>query len=55
MGEIIYLDHSATTPVDQRVVEAVEPYFRQRFANPSSLYRIAHAAREAVQQPKDAG
>ena len=33
----IYLDHHATTPCDPRVVEAMLPYFTERFGNPSSL------------------
>ncbi|MCX6831565.1 MAG: cysteine desulfurase family protein [candidate division Zixibacteria bacterium] len=32
----IYFDHAATTPVDSRVVEAMLPYFAERFGNPSS-------------------
>lgn len=52
----IYLDHHATTPVDARVLEAMLPYFSERFGNPASknhLYgRNAHrdveAARETI-------
>jgi cysteine desulfurase len=32
----VYFDHAATTPVDSRVVEAMRPYFAERFGNPSS-------------------
>src|SRR3972149_901380 len=32
----IYLDYAATTPVDRRGVEAMEPYFERFFGNPSS-------------------
>ena len=32
-----YLDHAATTRVDDRVVEAMLPYFREHWGNPSSV------------------
>lgn len=43
----VYLDHAATTPVKPQVLEAMLPYFTERFGNASSLYahgREAHAA-----------
>lgn len=40
----IYLDHSATTPVDPRVVDAMLPYFSEKFGNASSLHRWGQAA-----------
>ncbi len=43
-GRTVYLDHSATTPVDPRVVEAMFPYFTESFGNPSSLHRFGQAA-----------
>ncbi len=44
----IYMDHAATTPVSPRVVEAMQPYFAERFGNASSIYRLAQDAREAI-------
>ncbi len=44
----IYLDHSATTPVDPRVVEAMLPYFTEKFGNASSLHRWGQAALTAL-------
>jgi len=44
----IYLDHAATTPVDQRVLEAMIPFFNSRFGNPSSPYALGRDARAAV-------
>ncbi len=45
----IYLDHSATTPVDPRVRDAMLPYFDQIFGNPSSLHRFGQQALAAVE------
>lgn len=49
----IYLDHHATTPADQRVVEAMMPYFAQHFGNPASLaHRYGWIAKEAVESAR---
>lgn len=45
---MIYLDHSATTPVDPRVRDAMLPYFTELFGNPSSLHRYGQQALAAV-------
>jgi cysteine desulfurase len=44
----IYLDNNATTRADSRVVEAMLPYFRDEYANPSSLHDLGVAAKDAV-------
>ena len=44
----IYLDHSATTPTDPRVVAAMLPHFTQDFGNPSSLHDVGKAAARAL-------
>jgi cysteine desulfurase len=49
MGSRIYFDHSATTPLDPRVIVAMEPYLDGAFGNPSSLHREGRKAREAVE------
>lgn len=45
---MIYLDASATTPVDPRVVEAMLPFLREHFANPSSSYAAARIVKRAI-------
>jgi cysteine desulfurase len=49
MNETIYLDHNATTPLLPEVVDAMLPYLRERFGNPSSSHPIGRLAREAVE------
>jgi cysteine desulfurase len=50
---VIYLDHHATTPVDARVLEAMLPYFTERFGNPASKqHRIGWDASEAVERAR---
>lgn len=44
----IYMDHSATTPVDPLVVDAMLPYFTERFGNASSLHSFGQEAAEAL-------
>ena len=38
MEKLIYLDHSATTKVDSRVLKKMIPYFSMNYGNPSSAY-----------------
>lgn len=53
MSDFIYLDHSATTPADLRVVEAMQPYWTEIFGNASSLHRTGKLAEAAMQQAKE--
>jgi cysteine desulfurase len=46
--EQIYFDHSATTPLDPRVVEAMLPFFGAIFGNPSSLHWAGQQANQAI-------
>ncbi len=48
----VYMDHSATTSVDHAVVEAMLPYFSEKFGNPSSLYTIGRQARRAIEESR---
>lgn len=49
---MIYLDYAATTPVDERVLEAMLPYFCEVFANPSSKHRCGRRATRAVRDAR---
>lgn len=48
----VYLDHSATTPVDPRVVNAMMPYLTERFGNASSVHFFGQEARGAVDRAR---
>lgn len=53
MPDRIYLDHAATTPPDPRVIEAMLPYYGERWGNPSGIYREAQAARKGLDAARD--
>ncbi len=50
---MIYFDHNATTPVDDRVLEAMLPYLKSFYGNPSSLYRHGRIARSAIDAARE--
>src|ERR671921_120697 len=52
MDDTIYLDHAATTPLDQDVLAAMLPYFTERYGNPSSIYRFGQESRAAIDQAR---
>ena len=52
-SELIYMDHAATTPVRPEVMEAILPYFSEKFGNASSLYTLAQESRMAVDQARE--
>jgi cysteine desulfurase len=45
----IYLDYASTTPVHPAVLQAIEPYLRGEFGNPSNLYRLGRRAADALE------
>ncbi len=51
--DVIYLDYLATTPCDPAVLEAMLPYFTQRFANAGSLHHPGRRAEGAVEQARE--
>jgi cysteine desulfurase len=50
---VIYLDHNATTPLDERVLEAMLPWLRGSYGNPSSVHAPGRAARAALEQARE--
>jgi cysteine desulfurase len=48
----VYLDHSATTPVDPRVIEAMSPYWGEIFGNSESSHAFGQAAANALEQAR---
>ncbi len=49
----IYLDYTATTPVDRRVVDAMTPYFTGTFGNASSIHSFGRDAKAALEESRD--
>lgn len=50
---MIYMDNAATTQLDPQVLEAMLPYLKNRYANPTSIYRGANAANAAVEDSRE--
>lgn len=48
-----YFDHNATTPLDERVLEAMLPYLKGSYANPSSIHRLGRLARSAIETARE--
>ena len=48
----VYLDHNATTPLDPEALDAMLPYLRDAFGNPSSLHWFGQRARAAVEDAR---
>lgn len=49
----VYLDHNATTPVHPEVLEAMLPYYKERFGNASSVHSYGREAREAIDEARE--
>ncbi|AIF43339.1 cysteine desulfurase family protein [Virgibacillus sp. SK37] len=50
--EPIYLDHAATTPLNQEVIDAMYPVYKEVFGNPSSIHSFGRKARYLVDQAR---
>lgn len=53
MHQRLYFDHAATTPLDPAALEAMLPFLREAYGNPSGLYAEGRAARRAVDEARD--
>jgi cysteine desulfurase len=49
----VYLDHSATTPTDPRVIEVMLPYFGEIYGNPASAHGFGRKAEQAVEDARE--
>jgi len=49
---LIYLDNAASTPVHEKVIEEMIPYFREQYGNPSSIHRHGRVANTAIQNAR---
>ncbi|GFO76543.1 cysteine desulfurase [Bathymodiolus platifrons methanotrophic gill symbiont] len=50
---MIYFDHNATTPIDERVLQAMLPFFSKFYGNPSGLYKLARLSRSAIDTARE--
>ncbi len=50
----IYLDHAATTPLDQEVIKAMQPFYRETFANPASSHLPGQKSAAALEDAREA-
>jgi cysteine desulfurase len=53
MNRLVYLDHNASTPVHPEVLQAMLPYFGERFGNPSSVHGFGREAREGLETARE--
>ena len=49
----VYLDHTATTPLDPRVLESMLPYFSETFGNASSIHALGRDAKQALERSRE--
>ncbi|QAT62055.1 cysteine desulfurase NifS [Acidilutibacter cellobiosedens] len=53
MSKYIYMDNAATTPIKREVLEAMMPYFTDKYGNPSSIYSIGGQSRNAIERARE--
>lgn len=49
----VYLDYAATTPTDPEVIKTMEPYFFEKFGNPSSIHSFGQEAKKAAEDVRE--
>ncbi|HJT23363.1 MAG TPA: aminotransferase class V-fold PLP-dependent enzyme, partial [bacterium] len=50
---MIYFDHAASTPLDEKVLEAMMPFLRENFGNPSSVHAPGREAKNAIERARE--
>ena len=50
---MIYWDNNGTTPLDEQVLEAMLPYLREQYFNPSAGYRAARLVKAKIEQSRE--
>ena len=50
---MIYLDNNATTRLDDRVLEAMLPFFTEKYGNPNSPHRMGYEAEKAMEEARE--
>lgn len=53
IGDLVYLDHAASTPMRREAIEAMLPFLDQQYANPSGSHRFARRARAALDEARE--
>jgi cysteine desulfurase len=53
LEDLIYLDNNSTTPLDIRVLEAMMPYFKDIYGNPSSSHQFGNISKKAVLEARE--
>lgn len=53
MDKLIYMDHSATTPVKKEVLDEMLPYFSEYYGNPSSIYALSNYSKTAIEKARE--
>ncbi|MGN0034401.1 MAG: cysteine desulfurase family protein, partial [Coriobacteriales bacterium] len=49
----VYADNAATTPVSDRALQAMLPYFKEEYGNPSGFYRVSRDAKRALENARE--
>lgn len=52
MKRLVYVDNAATTPISKPVLDAMLPYLKENYGNPSSIYSIAQDAKQAIEDSR---
>jgi cysteine sulfinate desulfinase/cysteine desulfurase-like protein len=53
MKDLIYLDNNATTPLDQRVIDAMLPYYTEYYGNAASIHYLGKTINKAIVESRN--